>query len=231
MDILMPQLGETVTEGKITKWFKSTGDAVKPGDNLFEIETDKTSMEVPATSAGVLAEIRAQEGETVPVGTIVAIVSGDGAAASSSASPAPAKAAAPAPAKPTASAAPPPSAAPVASAAAPARALSNEPLDPFHAVRTPTQNYGKARLPGGTYTTPLARRLAAEAGIDLGALAPTGPHGRIVARDVETAAAKAGKSFAAPAAALARGPGADRIKAMFEPGSYEEIPLDGMRKT
>ena len=65
MEVLMPQLGETVTEGKVTKWFKVAGDAVKPGDNLFEIETDKTSMEVPATSAGVLAEIRvAKEGET-----------------------------------------------------------------------------------------------------------------------------------------------------------------------
>ncbi len=95
MDILMPQLGETVTEGKITKWFKAAGDAVKPGDNLFEIETDKTSMEVPATSAGVLSEIRAQEGETVPVGTVVAIVSGDGVTSSA---PAPAKAAATAPA-------------------------------------------------------------------------------------------------------------------------------------
>ena len=83
MDILMPQLGETVAEGKITKWFKAAGDAVKPGDNLFEIETDKTSMEVPATSAGVLAEIRVGEGEVVPVGAVVAVISGDGVGASS----------------------------------------------------------------------------------------------------------------------------------------------------
>ena len=68
MDVLMPQLGETVAEGKITKWFKSAGDAVKPGDNLFEIETDKVSMEVPATEAGVLSEIRVTEGEIAPVG-------------------------------------------------------------------------------------------------------------------------------------------------------------------
>ncbi len=228
MDILMPQLGETVTEGKITKWFKSAGDAVKPGDNLFEIETDKTSMEVPATSAGVLSEIRAQEGETVPVGTVVAIVSGDGVTSSA---PAPAKAAATAPAAKSAPVAQPAS---TSVASAPPRSLSQAPLDPFHAVRTPEKNFGSARLPGGTVTTPLARRLAAEAGIDLGALSPTGPHGRIVARDVEAAAAKSGKSFAqAPTAApvLARGPGADRIKAMFEPGSFEEIPLDGMRRT
>src|ERR1700688_4144323 len=76
MDILMPQLGETVTEGKITTWFKSIGDAVKPGDNLFEIETDKVSMEVPATSTGVLAEIRVGAGEVAPVGAVVAIIAG-----------------------------------------------------------------------------------------------------------------------------------------------------------
>ena len=74
MNILMPQLGETVAEGKITKWFKSAGDPVQPGDNLFEIETDKVSMEVPATEAGVLSEIRVREGEVAPVGAIVGII-------------------------------------------------------------------------------------------------------------------------------------------------------------
>src|SRR5882757_8787949 len=77
MDVLMPQLGETVAEGKITKWFKTAGDAIKPGDNLFEIETDKVSMEVPATSAGILAEIRVHEGDVVPVGAIVAVITSD----------------------------------------------------------------------------------------------------------------------------------------------------------
>src|SRR5215510_4061100 len=81
MNILMPQRGETVSEGKITKWFKSAGDAVKPGDNLFEIETDKVSMEVPSTSAGVLSEIRVGVGEVAPVGAVVAVIAGDGAAA------------------------------------------------------------------------------------------------------------------------------------------------------
>ena len=74
MDVLMPQLGETVAEGKITQWFKSPGEAVKPGDRLFEIETDKTSMEVEAVAAGVLAEIRAGVGEVVPVGGVVAVI-------------------------------------------------------------------------------------------------------------------------------------------------------------
>src|SRR6202035_2006795 len=74
MDVLMPQLGETVAEGKITTWFKSIGDAVKPGDNLFEIETDKVSMEVPATAAGVLKEIRVARGDVAPVGAVVAVL-------------------------------------------------------------------------------------------------------------------------------------------------------------
>ena len=74
MDVLMPQLGETVAEGKISKWFVSAGDAVKPGDNLFEIETDKVSMEVPAIAAGTLAAIHVQAGEIAPVGAVVAII-------------------------------------------------------------------------------------------------------------------------------------------------------------
>src|ERR1700688_1868707 len=74
MDVLMPQLGETVAEGKITTWFKSVGDAVKPGDNLFEIETDKVSMEVPAIAPGVIAEIRVPAGAVAPVGAIVAVL-------------------------------------------------------------------------------------------------------------------------------------------------------------
>src|SRR5215510_8788887 len=76
MEILMPQLGETVAEGKITTWFKSIGDTVKPGDNLFEIETDKVSMEVPATSTGVLEQICVAAGEVAPVGAVVAVLSG-----------------------------------------------------------------------------------------------------------------------------------------------------------
>src|SRR5882762_9995314 len=78
MDVLMPQLGETVAEGKISKWFVAAGDAVKPGDNLFEIETDKVSMEVPAISAGTLAAIHVQAGEVAPVGAVVAVIQGKG---------------------------------------------------------------------------------------------------------------------------------------------------------
>ena len=224
MDVLMPQLGETVAEGKITKWFVAAGAAIKPGDNLFEIETDKVSMEVPSTTAGVLAEIRVREGEVAPVGAIVAVIA-DGAgaaagvqpaAASAPAAVAPAQASPPSPAR--TAAAPPVAAAP----AAPIK------LDPFFEVRTPARNYGPARLAGGTRVTPLARRLAAEGGIDLGKISPSGPHGRIVARDVEAARVTA-RAATAPTAAA--GVTADQVKAFYRDAPYEEVPLDGMRKT
>jgi pyruvate dehydrogenase E2 component (dihydrolipoamide acetyltransferase) len=207
----MPQLGETVAEGKIVKWFKSAGDAVKPGDNLFEIETDKTSMEVPATSAGTLSEIRFGVGEVAKVGAVVAVISGAGTSPSASPAAAPAKA-------------PPPRA-----AAAPVAAMQatptprTTPLDPFREVRTPERNFGPAKLPGGAFTTPLARRLASERGIDLSRVTGSGPHGRIVASDVERAAP------AAPA--LATGASAAQVKALYTDTPYEEVPLDSMRRT
>ena len=237
MDVLMPQLGETVAEGKIIKWFKSAGDAVKPGDNLFEIETDKVSMEVPSTTTGQLAEIRVPAGEIAPVGAIVAVISDGGAAAAGT--PAAAKAAAP-PTAPRAASEASVSApqsplgprmagmAPHASLAAPPRA-SNAPiaLDPFFEVRTPDRNYGPARLPGGTVITPLARRLAAEGGIDLSRIRGSGAHGRIVAQDVAQATASAPR--AAPV--MAAGPSAEQVKALYRNVPFEEVPLDGMRKT
>ncbi len=214
MDVLMPQLGETVAEGKVTKWFKSAGDAIKPGDNLFEIETDKVSMEVPSTSAGVLAEIRVPAGEVAPVGAIVAVITDGTSGAASALAPAAAKA--------------PPKPAPVASAAAPAQPapVAGAPieLDPFFEVRTPARNYGPARLSGGRSVTPLARRLAAEAGIDLSRISASGPHGRIVARDIETAARDVPK-------ARAEGPTAEQVKALYRDVPFTEVPLDGMRRT
>lgn len=101
-------------------------------------------------------------------------------------------------------------------------------LDPFFEVRTPARNYGPARLPGGMRVTPLARRLAAEGGIDLGKISPSGPHGRIVARDVEGALAVSPR--AAPAAAPL-GLGLNEVKALYRNVPFEEVPLDGMRKT
>ena len=223
MDVLMPQLGETVAEGKITQWFKSAGDAIKPGDNLFEIETDKVSMEVPSTTAGVLAEIRVPAGEVAPVGAVVAVIA-DGAAAS--AAPAAETPSKPAPSSAAPAARPAPVAAPIA-AAQPAMAAPLK-LDPFFEVRTPQRNYGPARLAGGRSATPLARRLAAEGGIDLAAVSASGPHGRIVARDVEAAARAAPK--AAPGVALATGPSAEEVKAIYRDVPFQEVPLDGMRR-
>ena len=223
MDVLMPQLGETVTEGTITKWFKSAGDKVAPGDNLFEIETDKVSMEVPATEAGVLAEVRVAAGEVAPVGAVVAVISASGAAAKPSPAPAPA-ASAPPPKAPAAPASAPAAVAAAAPASAPARPIA---LDPFREVRTPERNYGPARLASGVAVSPLARRLAAQAGIDLTRLTPSGAHGRILARDVDGAI---GERAASPARAVS-GPSAAKVKALYEPGSYEEVALDAMRRT
>src|SRR5438477_1627784 len=215
MDVLMPQLGETVAEGKITQWFKSAGDSVKPGDNLFEIETDKVSMEVPSTTAGVLAEIRVPAGAVAAVGAVVAVIA-DGAAA------APSK---PAP-SPVPSASAPPIAIPVASERVVAASTAPIELDPFFEVRTPARNYGPARLPGGRTATPLARRLAAEGGIDLARISPSGPHGRILARDVEAAV----RATATAPPRSAEGLSADAITAIYRDVPLREMPLDGMRR-
>jgi len=222
MDVLMPQLGETVAEGKITKWFKSAGEPVKPGDNLFEIETDKVSMEVPSTTSGVLSEIRVPEGEVALVGAVVAVIAdGSATAASAPAAAVPAaKPQAPAPMAPKRQEAQP------QKLAVPQQDTRPIKLDPFFEVRTPEHNFGPARLPGGATVTPLARRLAGEAGIELSRIRGSGPHGRIVARDVEDAP-RPSRGAGSPAA----GPGADEIKALYAPDSFEEVPLDGMRRT
>jgi pyruvate dehydrogenase E2 component (dihydrolipoamide acetyltransferase) len=225
MDILMPQLGETVAEGKITTWFKAIGDAIKPGDNLFEIETDKVSMEVPATSAGVLAEIRVPAGVVAPVGAVVAVVSDGNSSVTSAAAierrpvQAPKRTAAP----------------PATHVAAPSAPELRRPvaLEPFREVRSPERNYGPAKLAGGVAVTPFARRCAAEAGIDLNQIAASGATKRISARDIEKLAATgAAKTVStAPIPSAAPTISADRVKALYLPGSYEEIPLDSMRRT
>jgi len=233
MDVLMPQLGETVAEGKITKWFVQAGAAVKPGDNLFEIETDKVSMEVPSITAGTLTEIRVQAGAVVPVGAVVAIIAGEGGAASISTAPAPAASA------PATKPQQPPLAPARAGAQSPASlgprlrgdertagsfAYSN--LDPFFEVRTPSQNFGPAKV-GGTSVTPLARRLAGENGIDPSNISGSGPRGRIVAADVERAIAKGGGRTAAAPTGMSAG----QVKALYQGVEFDEVPLDGMRST
>src|ERR1700688_2484422 len=217
MDVLMPQLGETVAEGKITKWFKSAGEQVKPGDNLFEIETDKVSMEVPSTATGVLAEIRVPAGDVAPVGAIVAVIA-DGSPAQAG-QPIAAPVAVPTPA--------------IVEASRDTRPIK---LDPFFEVRTPERNYGPARLPDGVAVTPLARRLAAGWGIDLSTLSRSGPHGRTVGRDVEQGIRLAQPSLTALAratmiTALQSDATAAQVKALYAPDSYEEVRLDAMRST
>src|SRR5262249_26703747 len=158
----------------------------------------KTSMEVPATTAGVLAEIRVGVGEVVPVGAVVAVIVGASADAGL------------ADQRPFATASVEPARDGVGITTAPNAQRHALParLDPFFEVRTPSRNYGSARLAGGTIITPLARRLAAEAGIDVGRLRGSGPHGRILARDVHAT----GQAVRV-AATLADGPAAERIKA------------------
>ncbi len=186
MNVIMPQLGETVAEGKIGKWFKSVGDKVEAGENLFEIETDKVAMEVQATESGVLSEIRVKVGETVPVGTVVAVLGGSGAQAGTNPGPAnPVPAAAPAAPQftpPTkfdadamAKAARPTRVPPViGAAAAPSSAGHNgagREMKPFDEVHTPIGDYGRAKTSSGLRITPLARRLIKQQGLDFEAVA------------------------------------------------------------
>jgi 2-oxoglutarate dehydrogenase E2 component (dihydrolipoamide succinyltransferase) len=200
MDVVMPQLGETVAEGKIATWFKQLGDTVAEGDALFEIETDKVSMEVQALGAGVLSDVRVAAGETVPVGTVVCVIGG--AVVAPAAKPAVAAPAAPAPAAvaPVA-AAPKTNGATPPLVAAPAVPVA---MDIYNEVRTPAVGFGPAAASGnGVRMTPLARRLAAQQGLDattLAAAAKAAGRDRIGKADVLAAAAKAPASSASGAA-------------------------------
>jgi pyruvate dehydrogenase E2 component (dihydrolipoyllysine-residue acetyltransferase) len=228
INILMPALSPTMEKGNLAKWLKKEGDKVKSGDVIAEIETDKATMEVEAVDEGTIAKILVPEGtQDVAVNDVIAVLAGDGEdvkAAGAGAVSAPPKAAptaeAPAPAKPAPS--PAPAAAPAAKAAAPAAA-------PAPQAASAPQTNGHAR----TFSSPLARRLAKEAGIELARINGSGPHGRVIARDVEEA--KSGKGLKAPAAAIAPSVAPSmsdkQIRALFEDGSYEVIPHDGMRRT
>nr|WP_319382258.1 pyruvate dehydrogenase complex dihydrolipoamide acetyltransferase [uncultured Roseibium sp.] len=219
INITMPALSPTMEEGNLAKWLVKEGDQVSAGDVIAEIETDKATMEVEAVDEGTVGKIVVPEGTAgVKVNELIAVLLEDGEDAGSidtaSASPAPVAAAAPA--ETTAEAAP--------SSAAPA------PAGP-----APVANDG-SRI----FASPLARRLAKLNSLDLSALTGTGPHGRIVKRDIEAAVA-AGTGKAAPAAeapkaaaaapAPATGPSADQVLKLFDEDSYELVPHDGMRKT
>ncbi|MGY3445376.1 pyruvate dehydrogenase complex dihydrolipoamide acetyltransferase [Bradyrhizobium sp. USDA 4473] len=232
INILMPALSPTMEKGNLAKWLKKEGDKVKSGDVIAEIETDKATMEVEAVDEGTIAKILVPEGtQDVPVNDVIAVMAGDGedvkAAASAGAGAAPAPKPAEAP-KPAAQAAPAPESAPKA---APAPAPAAGPTQAAAPAAAASQANGHARV----FSSPLARRLAKEAGIDLGRITGTGPHGRVIARDVDDA--KSGKGLKAPAAAPAAGPSIapsmsdKQILALFEPGSYEVVPHDGMRRT
>ena len=229
INILMPALSPTMEKGNLAKWLKKEGETVKPGDVIAEIETDKATMEVEAVDEGVLAKIVVPEGTAdVPVNQLIAVLAGEGedaktAASSAGSAPAPKaeapKAAAPAPAK---SEAPPAKADAPKAAPAPAAAPAAAPATNGH---------------GRVFSSPLARRLAKDAGIDIARIAGSGPHGRVVARDVE--GAKSGKGLKAPGAGPSAAPGAvaplpamsdDKVLALFEPGSYEIVPHDNMRR-
>ena len=220
MDILMPQLGETVAEGTLSVWAKSVGDMVQPGDVLFEIETDKTSMEITATVAGKLVAIHVEKGKTVPVGTVVAVVAQDGETVSTTPPPA-----APAPVSaPAAAPAPAPVAPPVVAAAPVAPPVARNPLNP---VVTPAKNYGPARLSDGTNVSPLARRLASQGQVNLQQIKGTGPRGQILARDVEAAIAAGGSGQRT----MAAGASAQSIIAQYANTPHEVVAVDTMRKT
>jgi len=184
VDVVMPQMGESIFEGTITKWLKKPGDKVERDEPLFEISTDKVDAEIPSPSAGVLQEIKIAEGQTVPIQTVVAVIDGAGSTAAAPA-PAPAKAAV-TPAAPAPAAAKPVLPAPASQPVTPAPAGSSGP--------SPEVSSGER-----VHSSPLVRRLAKEHGIHLGSLEGTGAGGRITKQDIESAIAA--QSGTAPAAA------------------------------
>ena len=213
VEILMPALSPTMEEGTLAKWLVKEGDEVQSGDVIAEIETDKATMEFEAVDEGVMGTILVPEGsEGVKVNTAIAILLEDGEEAGAAPAPS-ASAAAPAPAA---------TPAPVASAPAPA------------APAAPSTASGDR-----VFASPLARRIAADKGIDLSTLKGSGPKGRIVKADVlgatattASAPSAAPSSAPAPAAApMAASPSADMVARAYEGRTYEEVSLDGMRKT
>jgi pyruvate dehydrogenase E2 component (dihydrolipoamide acetyltransferase) len=223
INILMPALSPTMEKGNIAKWLKKEGDQVKAGDILAEIETDKATMEYEAIDEGVIAKILVPEGTAdVAVNAPIAVLAAEGEDVKTAAAGAPAaKQVAPSPpagaSKPAA--APQPSRPPAQSMSMPASPVASAPA-----------------ANGRIFASPLARRLAKAAGLDIARIAGTGPHGRVIAHDVE--AAKSGgaalraplPSPAAPGIAPVQTPSDDKIRALFEPGSYDVVPHDNIRK-
>ncbi|MFN7011038.1 MAG: pyruvate dehydrogenase complex dihydrolipoamide acetyltransferase [Allorhizobium sp.] len=232
INITMPALSPTMEEGNLSKWLVKEGDKVKAGDVIAEIETDKATMEVEAVDEGTVAKLVVPAGtEAVKVNALIAILAADGedvaAAAAGGGSAAPAKAEA-APAKAEAE--------PAKAEAAPAVSAPITDKAPAPSTPAPVAKSGER-----VFASPLARRLAKEAGLDLAAVSGSGPHGRVVKSDVEkavaggdakaSAPASTAAAAAAPAPAMAKGASEETVLKLFEPGSYELVPHDGMRKT
>ena len=212
INILMPALSPTMTEGKLAKWLIKEGDSVASGDVMAEIETDKATMEVEAVDEGTLGKILVPEGtDAVPVNQVIAVLLEEGEDAS---------------AIDSAPAAPPPAAAapeaPAASPAVPAPAAVPATPVPAAPAAAPAETDG-ARI----FASPLAKRMAAQAGIDLAALNGSGPHGRIVKRDIEAAVA-GGIPAAAPAAAPAQAPAASAAARPAGPSAKAQADMLGM---
>jgi len=238
--VLMPALSPTMEKGNLAKWLKSEGDSVKPGDVLAEIETDKATMEVEAVDEGTLAKIIVPEGTSdVPVNDLIALIAEEGEDPAKVEVPADGGGAPkPEEAKPEAKSESKPESKKDAPAAPPA--MSDAAPAPSKAP--PVSKTGSGER---IFASPLARRIARDAELDLKAVKGSGPHGRIIERDVRAAiekgvgkaeaAAPAAKpeapKAAAPAGAMAQGMSADQVKAMYPADSYEEVKLDGMRKT
>jgi pyruvate dehydrogenase E2 component (dihydrolipoamide acetyltransferase) len=231
VNILMPALSPTMEKGNLAKWLKKEGDKVKAGDVIAEIETDKATMEVEAVDEGTLGKIVVPAGTPdVPVNQVIAVLleEGEDKAALSQAKPAPQPVSKPAAAPPKA---------PVASPAP-----TPAPVQPAPAPRPAVASNGKGvagkglegKGPGGVFASPLARRLAKDSGVELSRVQGSGPHGRIVARDIEGAKGGAALRASPPAAArpfeMPSGMPDDKIRALFEEGSYEFVPHDLMRK-
>ncbi len=196
VDVIMPQMGESIFEGTITKWLKKAGDKIERDEPLFEISTDKVDAEIPSPSAGVLKEIKVNEGQTVPIQTVVAIIDVDGAAA---------QAAAPAPVKPEATASAKPSAPAVAQ---PATAEAAKGTEKTAATGSPTAPQKPAVSASGekVRSSPLVRRIAREHDVDLTQVPGTGAGGRVSKHDI--LAAVEGGASSAPPARTAAAPGA-----------------------
>jgi pyruvate dehydrogenase E2 component (dihydrolipoamide acetyltransferase) len=217
--VLMPALSPTMEKGKLAKWLKKEGDVVKSGDVLAEIETDKATMEVEAVDEGTLGKIMVAAGtDDVLVNTPIAVILGEGEkaadiVASSSAS-----------AKATADT---PSVAKTP-ATSPGGGGGNTVSNPRPLAGEVARSAGEGQR---VFASPLARRIAKEKGINLSTLKGTGPHGRIVSRDVENAKPGAASPASKPAIAFAAAPSDESVLKLFAEGSYDLVPHDGMRKT